>query len=186
MCLIPCQPEMGALQGPYTCGNTAGPPVSCWLQSVSQLLSGRKACPHSPASRTPTHACSWWPESSTCTCRETDSCALWLQLLKARLKVFCSSSSPVHLGVPALVPGTCAQGGRRTVTQPAVNFHVSLRLAPTMVFFPLSGRRQPILDGPGSTKEECGSSHRTEGPQGDMRDSCRHPPGLKLKVFCQG
>ena len=35
-----------------------------------------------------------------------------------------------------------------------------------MVFFPLSGRRQPILDGPGSTKEECGGSNSTEGPQG--------------------
>lgn len=42
-----------------------------------------------------------------------------------------------------------------------------------MVFFPLSGRRQPILDGPGSTEEECGSSHRTEGHQGDMRTPVR-------------
>lgn len=42
-----------------------------------------------------------------------------------------------------------------------------------MVFFPLSGRRQPILDGPESTEEECVGSNSTEGPQGYMRTPAR-------------
>lgn len=106
--------------------------------------------------------------------RSPDSCALWLQLLKARLKVFCSSSLPVHLGGPCLVPSTCCPGWEKDSHPACCQLsREPCRLAPTMVFFPLSGRRQPILDGPGSTEEECGSSHRTEGHQGDMRTPVR-------------
>ena len=175
MCLILTSQRWGPAKGPYTCGNTAGPPVSSLAAECPNSSLGGRPAPRSPASRAPTHACSWWPESSTYTCREAPTpvpsgCSSW----KARLKVYCSSSLPVHLGGPCLVPSTCRPGWEKdshsACCRPSCEPH---RLAPTMVFFPLSGRRQPILDGPGSTKEECGGSNSTEGPQGDMRTPVR-------------
>ena len=147
MCLILASQRWGPAKGPYTCGNTAGPPVSSLAAECPNSSLGGRPAPHSPASHAPTHACSWWPESSTYTCRETPTpvpsgCSSW----KARLKVFCSSSLPVHLGGPCLVPSTCRPGWEKDSHSACCRpSREPRRLAPTMVFFPLSGRRQPII-----------------------------------------